>query len=73
MSRLAQQIGGLKEFCWNTDEGNDNLHDFSCAMSTVLDMISQHAQRVHKMLGVASGYVAETELARLPWKEVANG
>lgn len=69
VSRLAEQIRGIEEFTWNVDEGKQDLYDFSCAMSTVLDMIATHAQQVHKMLGVAGGYVAESELERMPWRE----
>jgi hypothetical protein len=67
--RLKEQISGIKAFNFNVSEDDASLYDFSTAMHTVLEMIQEHAQQIHKMLGVAGGYVPETELERLPWRE----
>lgn len=72
VSRIQEQIGGIKTFNFNVGEEDQALYDFSSAMHTILEMILEHARQLHDLLGVAAGYVPEEKLTRLPWKEVGD-
>jgi hypothetical protein len=42
---------GLNCFCYNLDEGNQVLYDFSCAVSTIAELIQANAEGIAKKLG----------------------
>jgi hypothetical protein len=51
LGRFVRAADGLRSFCYNTDEGNEVLHDFSFAVGTIAEMIQEDAKNIRAKLG----------------------
>lgn len=51
VERFSQMAHGINTFCFNVDEGREDVYEFSCAISRIAIMLQEDAELTAENLG----------------------